>query len=177
MAYQTTPSPIDRGVFVNKHITCTALQPPPDDFTIPDQVPGNTNRERTANATEPCGPTCHGVLINPPGFAYENFDAIGKVRDNDGGFPINTSGEWLLGANTVSFSNSNQLIEHIAGDIETHKCYVRHWFEYTNGRLVSSGDLPLIARLGEVSLAGDATIKELIAAIVLSDPFMKRANE
>ena len=85
----TEPDPIHRGVFLNLDLLCRDLPAVPD---LPDELnmTGDTNRERISSITGvgTCGEGCHGAIINPLGFALENFDAIGRFRDNDNGFPI-----------------------------------------------------------------------------------------
>ncbi|MGZ5968297.1 MAG: DUF1592 domain-containing protein, partial [Polyangiales bacterium] len=86
--------PIHRGVFVNLRIICADLPPPP--MNIPplpaDDTGTKTMRERIEEHTkvEPCH-SCHGVMINPIGFAYEGFDALGKARTTDHGKPVNSA--------------------------------------------------------------------------------------
>ena len=39
----------------------------------------------------PCGGGCHDAYINPLGFAFENFDGMGRVRSTDNDKPVDTS--------------------------------------------------------------------------------------
>nr|PZN24164.1 MAG: hypothetical protein DIU78_12645 [Pseudomonadota bacterium] len=77
------PDPIHRGVDINLRVLCAHLSPPPGQIpALPAPMPGQTNRERVTAHTGPgtCGGACHGTIINPIGFAFENFDAIGQER-------------------------------------------------------------------------------------------------
>lgn len=168
------PNPIHRGVFVDERILCINVPAPPDDFSIPEGVEGDTNRERIENATGPCGGACHTPLINPPGFAFENYDALGSWRDQDNGFDVDPSGELTFDGEKRSWNTASQLIEQIADSPQAHECYVRNWFEYLNGRLPESGDEPVIARLAQASHSGDITIKEMLNAMVTSNVFLMR---
>lgn len=168
------PNPIHRGVFIDERMLCMQLPPPPEDFSIPDGVEGNTNRERIDNATRECGGACHVTLINPPGFAFEHFDALGAYRANDGDYPVDASGSLVFDGVEKSWDGAAGLVNHLAESEQAHTCYVRNWFEYVNGRLPAAGDEPLIARLGQVSFEGDATIKEILAAMVTSSVFLNR---
>jgi hypothetical protein len=170
------PNPIHRGVFVGSHILCIDIPPPPDDFSIPEGVEGDTNRERIENATKECGGACHSVLINPPGYAFENYDAVGGWRDQDGDFDVDASGKLTFDGEEHTWSGPGEFIDQVAQSEQAHGCYMRHWFEYVNGRLPEEGDQPLLARLTQASHEGDKSIKELLAAMVTSRVFLRRAT-
>jgi hypothetical protein len=82
--------PIHRGVFMNLQLLCTGLPPPPNVVPpLPPPIEGETLRERidahTGKGT--CGEGCHGYLINPIGFAFENYDPLGEWQTMDAGKP------------------------------------------------------------------------------------------
>ncbi|MCP4500296.1 MAG: DUF1588 domain-containing protein [Deltaproteobacteria bacterium] len=90
-------SPIARGVFIRERILCEPLPPPPDDVPIipPDVDPDATTRERFAAHTEnPSCASCHW-LIDPIGFGFEHYDALGRYRSAKNRFPVDASGEVL----------------------------------------------------------------------------------
>ena len=72
---------------------------------LPEVMPGQTNRERVTAFTGKgtCGESCHGNYINPLGFAFENFDAMGQVRTMDNGKTIDTTGDYPFVDGTQSF--------------------------------------------------------------------------
>ena len=168
------PNPIHRGVFVDRQILCIDLPLPPDDFSIPDGVEGNTNRERIENATGGCGGGCHTPLINPPGFAFENYDAIGAWRDRDGDYDVDASGSLFFDGQANSWQTGAELIGLIAESTDAHECYTRHWFEYINGRSPTAGDEPLVARVTQASHQADVSVKEMLMAMVTSPVFLQR---
>ena len=93
-AVANDPDSIHRGVFVNQRILCVTL-PPPDPKAHPliDLQPNMTNRQRVEATTGKgtCGESCHGTWINTAGFAFEEYDAIGKYRTTDRGQPVDSS--------------------------------------------------------------------------------------
>ena len=171
---------IHRGVFINHRVLCTELPPPPDALPpIPnDDGMTMTSRERIEMHTGPgtCGATCHGTYINPIGFAFESYDALGQHRVEENGRPIDTSGTFEFGDGTVNFSGAGELNDAMAGRIETHDCYTKHWVEYALGRDTAGSDLDLIQALGDRSLDG-LSVKELIIELVTSDEFRSRNLE
>ncbi|HKU38248.1 MAG TPA: DUF1592 domain-containing protein, partial [Polyangiales bacterium] len=73
---QTQSNPILRGVHVSLDFLCSDLPaPPPNIPPVPALQDNQTNRERFAELTKnaPCN-SCHETLINPLGFAFENYD-------------------------------------------------------------------------------------------------------
>jgi hypothetical protein len=168
------PNPIHRGVFVDELVLCIDIPPPPDNFSIPEGVTGDTNRQRIQNATGQCGGACHTPLINPPGFAFENYDALGAFRESEGPHPIDASGTLTFDGEARSWDTAAGLIDQLAESPQAHSCYVHHWFEYLNGRVPTNKDAPLIAELGQASHGSDVTIKNILKTIVTSDVFLMR---
>ncbi len=131
LAYTATSSPIHRGVFLARGVLGRALRPPPEAFTpLPaDLHPGLSTRERVTLQTRPesCI-SCHG-LINPLGFTLERFDAIGRLRNEEQGEPIDTTGGYEPpDGEPVAMDGARQLAEFLAGSDEVHSAFVEHLF-------------------------------------------------
>lgn len=179
-ASSTEPDAIHRGVFVNHRILCAPLPPPP--MVVPplpsDETGMLTMRQRVDLHTGPgtCGAGCHSTMINPIGFAYEHYDALGRWRDEDRGLPVDAAAEYAFGAETVAYENAVELSEVLADQPMAHRCYVRHWLEYTYGRPPASRDARLISRIGEASLSGELSVRELLVELVTSDAFRTRST-
>lgn len=171
---------VHRGVFINHRVLCTKLPPPPDALPpIPaDDGMMLTSRERIEMHTGPgtCGATCHGTYINPIGFAFESFDALGQYRVEENGLPIDASAEFEFADGVAEFDGALELNDAMASRIEAHDCYSKHWLEFALGRDTAGADLDLIQGLGDRSLAG-ASVKELIIELVKSDAFRTRNAE
>jgi hypothetical protein len=171
---------VHRGVFINHRVLCTQLPPPPDALPpIPaDDGMTMTSRERIEMHTGPgtCGASCHGTFINPVGFAFESFDGLGQYRTAENGLPIDAAAAFEFANGLVAFDGASQFNETIAGQIETHDCYTKHWVEYALGRDTAGSDLDLIQSLGDRSLEG-VSIKNLIVELVKSEEFRSRNVE
>ena len=171
---------VHRGVFINHRILCTQLPPPPDALPpIPaDDGMTMTSRERIEMHTGPgtCGASCHGTFINPVGFAFESFDGLGQYRTEENGLPIDAAAAFEFADGLMAFDGASQFNETIAGQIETHDCYTKHWVEYALGRDTAGSDLDLIQSLGDRSLEG-VSIKNLIIELVKSEEFRSRNAE
>ncbi|WP_437707164.1 DUF1592 domain-containing protein [Sorangium sp. So ce448] len=171
------PDSIHRGVFVNLRVLCAALPPPPDDAT--SLPPGElaTNRERVEAHTGKgtCGASCHGALINPVGFAFEHYDAIGKYRTTDNGMPINSADAYTLGGQSRKYADAIEFSQLLAESSEAHACYAERWLEFAHGRDADAKDRAFVKQLGEASRGGSST-KELLLEIVSSTPFLARVT-
>ena len=133
LADSTTTSPIRRGVFVARGILGRPLLPPPDAVTLlaPSLHPDLNTRERVVLQTqgESCR-SCHS-LINPLGFPLENFDAIGKYRNEDNQRPVDPTGEYTTrkGA-TTRFVSARELAAYLSQSPEAHAALVEKLFYF-----------------------------------------------
>lgn len=146
----TTTSPILRGTFVLRRLTCLDIPEPPANAVSqtpppPAQTPVTTRDLFTwkTSMTECSG--CH-QLINPVGFAFEEFDAVGRHRTEENGAPVDASGQ-LSAPVTLAFTGAKELSAQLATLPETASCYATNWLEYAYGRPVTSADARTLADL------------------------------
>ncbi|MCA9663304.1 MAG: DUF1592 domain-containing protein, partial [Myxococcales bacterium] len=177
-ASNTENDPIHRGVFLNLNVLCTGLPPPPD--VVPPPPPpmeGESLRERIDRHTGKgtCGENCHGTLINPLGFAFEQYDPLGRWQTMDAGKPVDASGEFNFAGGLQQFDGGVQLANVIAESKEAHRCYVGHLLEYGYARTPQVADNAAITALSERSLAEDLPITSIILELTKSDAFRFRA--
>jgi len=171
------PDPIHRGVFINLNVLCRQITAPPK---IPDNLmrTGNTNREKVESITGvgTCGEFCHHTIINPLGFAFENFDAIGAVRSTDHGYPIDTSDSYaFLDGRVINYANAVELSQQLAASPEAHTCYANNLLEFILGRDLDSTDRSVVRSLANRSLDERLSIKELVESVVVSNTFRVRS--
>lgn len=179
-ATSVDPDPIHRGVFVAKRVLCAPLGVPPGEIPPLPAPEGRTNRETVAQHTETPGTSCancHATLINPLGFPFESYDAVGAYRTEDNGHPVDTAAEPLIGAEPVAVEDALELATALAASPQVHECYAKHWLEFAYGRARSKNDAGLIERLGARSAAEDLSIKDLIVALVTTQAFTTRSVE
>ena len=172
------PSTILRGVFLARHVLCLPLGSPPPAAAgkDPSQIAAPTNRQRVTGLTAGCGDGCHGGatgIINPLGFAFEEFDSIGAFRTKDGASPIDSTGSIAplpYGFELPAFADAASLMSEISSSSWTHACYAAHWSAYLNGvtelKPRSSWLAPIVAK----SLKG-ASVRDVVAELVQQDAF------
>ena len=171
------PDPVHRGVFVAERILCRDLPPPPvfDPATL--MPVGDTNRERYESITGvgTCGATCHALVINPLGFPFERYDALGRWRDDDGGHPIDSATTYTTeNGEDVRVSDGIELSAALAELEETHACYAEQLLEFAYGRRATDGDSPLVYRAAVRSMEGNP-LRALLLELVTSRSFRTRA--
>jgi hypothetical protein len=168
--------PIGRGKTVADRLLCRDLPLPPDD--IPDPKPpaeGLTTRERFAeHGVNPCAFACHNV-IDPLGFAFENYDAIGGWRTVDQGKPVDATGTINIDGADKSFNNAVELSKHLATSKEVQDCMARQWFRYALRKKEKSGDEPSMKWVQDVFRKSNGDLRELIVALTKTRSFTHRA--
>ncbi|HEV8550357.1 MAG TPA: DUF1592 domain-containing protein [Polyangiaceae bacterium] len=176
-ARNATPDSIHRGVRINLDTLCadpgvpSAMLPP-----IPDPMENQTNRQVVTGLTRGCGADCHGHIINPIGFAFENFDGLGRERALDNGQPIDTSGEYPFAEGLAPFAGASELMELIAGGSQAHECWAKKMTSYALERDLVETDRPTIEALGAVSRQPGASLKQVMIALVKQDAFRLHAG-
>jgi hypothetical protein len=172
------PDIIHRGVFIATRLLCKTL-PPPDPAAAGQglvNTPNLTNRERVEATTGKgtCGESCHGALFNPLGYAFENYDAIGKYRTMNAGKPVNAADSYALDGQLKSFNNAIELSALLADAKETHACYLQNMMSYLQGRELTAEQRPLVDYYARLSRAGMISLRDLELGIVTSDAFLSR---
>lgn len=179
LSYPNQSSPINRAVFVREKILCQHLPPPPADMeiTAPDPDPSLTTRETFAIHTE--NPTCAGchTLIDPLGFGFEGYDALGRYREMENGKPVDVSGA-LVGSPDSSlngeFMGAVDLASRLGDSDYVAECMSEQWFTFIMGRHSDESDEPSIEAINEAFAESGFRFDALLEAIVLSDSFRYR---
>ncbi len=172
------PNIIHRGIFIASRLLCKEM-PEPDPAAIAGglvDTPNLTNRERVEATTGAgtCGFRCHGSLFNPLGYAFENYDAIGKYRTMDEGKVVNAADAYELDGQLKSFNNAIELSAHLAAAKETHHCYLQNMLSYLQGRALAEEQRKTVDYYARLSRAEMASLHDLELELVTSDAFLNR---
>jgi mono/diheme cytochrome c family protein len=177
-AYPNRTSPVLRGAWVQERLLGSPPAAPPAD--VPDLVenkrgePPRTLRARLEQHREnPTCFSCHGVM-DPLGFALENFNAVGQYRsiDPDTRTPIDASG--TLPDGTV-VNNAADLRRAIAKhpDKFVH-ALTENLFTYALGRSTDYRDMPTVRAIVRRAAKDNYRFESIVLGIVRSDAFRKR---
>lgn len=172
-------SPVVRGKWVLETMLGQELPPPlPDAGELPE--PGESSKGMTLRQMfdmhrdeERCA-VCHD-RIDPIGFGLENFDAIGRWRDEDNGQPVDATGTLPSG-------------ERFEGPVELKRILLDRREEYARmvtsqmlkfalGRNLEYYDEPTIREISDSLIAGDYHALALLGRIVTSYPFRYRRGD
>jgi hypothetical protein len=175
-------SPVKRGVWVLENILGTPPPEPPPNVPPLEDTKGDgkimTLREQMTlhRKNEPCA-SCH-KLMDPIGFALENFDADGKYRTKqggDGGVPLDTSAVLWDGAKV---NGPIELRQHL---LYYSPQFVRMITEklmtFALGRGVEYEDMPVIRSIVHAADHDNDRFVSLLIGIVKSEPFQMRTKE
>ena len=177
LAKPNQSDPIHRGLFVRERLLCQHLPPPPDDIVIraPDPEPGLSTRERFSehSSNEACV-GCH-QLIDPIGFGFEAYDAIGRFRTTDEGVPVDDSGE-IIGSVDAdgTFEGVPGLNQLLVESEQARECVAKQMFRFTFGRTETTRDDCSLAILYETARSTGWNIREMLVALTLTDAFLFR---
>jgi hypothetical protein len=186
-------SPTARGLFIREQFLCQHVaEPPPGVNTnLPEitQARPQTNRERMReHVANPSCSTCHN-LIDPIGFGFEKFDAIGARRDkfklqffgdSEGGnrraparmveLELDTTG-YVAGIADSKFSSPRELGTVLARSQHCQECLVKQYFRYTAGRMETAADRKLIRQVYDDFRKSQFRFKELMISLVQAREF------
>ena len=131
-SYTKSSSPIHRGVFVTRNILGRMLKPPPMAIAFMDDKfdPSFTMREKVTELTaKPACQSCH-VTINPLGFSFERFDAVGRVRATDNKKPVNPVSDYATAdGNVIQLTGARDVAIHAAESLSGQSGFVRNLFQ------------------------------------------------
>lgn len=130
-------SPVQRGKIVRERLLCQDLPPVPADLDTNLDVATSftTNRERyEVHSTNQVCANCHRMM-DPVGFAFENYDHFGRYRAQEGGKPVDATGV-LYGTPTgdVQLDGAQSLIDYLSQSEAVRSCLVRYWTYFAYGR-------------------------------------------
>ncbi len=171
-------SPVLRGLFVREAFLCQTPPPPPENLEVipPDPDPNSTTREKyTQHMADPACQQCHRMM-DPLGFGFEHYDAIGRYRAKDNGFPVDATGEVFdtLDADGP-FDGAVELGAKLAQSQQVKQCVARQWFRFAVGRPDGDEDACSLAKVDAALEAADGDMREIVVAIVQTEAFRYRA--
>ncbi|KAA5546196.1 DUF1592 domain-containing protein [Roseiconus nitratireducens] len=175
-SYSRRTSPVLRGGWVLETIFGVHLpSPPPDAGTLPGgekESKDKTVRERLEqHRANPTCAACHD-LIDPIGFAMENFDVLGRWRDQEGKQPIDAAGKLPSGETFDGPQALRKVLVERKHDFREQMC--RKMLGYALGRSLTDADACTIEQLAERLRKQDDRILSLVEAIATSYPFTHR---
>ena len=173
----TRTSPVKRGKWVLEQILGTPPPPPPPN--VPEleekgQLTGSLRQRMEQHRKNPSCANCH-TRMDAMGFAFENYDAIGKFRAKDGNFAIDPSGTLPSGQ---SFKGAGELKKILASKKDLFaRSLGEKMLTYALGRGLEYYDRPAMDRIVAAVGQSEYRFSALIVEITKSDPFRMRRGK
>ena len=177
-SYANRTAPVLRGAWILENLLGTPpAAPPPDVEAFPENKDGEKARSvreiMEQHRAKPSCNACHGVM-DPLGFALENFDAIGEWRSEDryAGTAIDASGSLIDGTSVSSPADLRvALTRRPEQFVQT---LTERLMTYALGRTVEYYDMPTVRRIVRESARDKYRFSSIVLGIVRSDPFRMR---
>jgi hypothetical protein len=180
-SYATRTAPTIRGKWLLENILGAPPPPPPPDVPSLDETTGANGEALTVrqqmelHRSNPVCASCHRVM-DPLGFALENFDATGRWRTSDGGNPIDSSGVTPDGFKLAGPADLRAYLTSHPDQFAT--TVTEKLLTYALGRGVEYYDAPAVRQIMRQAAADNYRWSALLIAIAKSTPFqMRRSRE
>jgi len=176
-AYPNRTAPVLRGAWILERLLGTPpAQPPPNVGDLKDEPRAKpaTLRERfEQHSRNPQCFSCHGVM-DPLGFALENFDTVGqyRARDPDTGGAVDSAGVLPDGTKITGPDDLRQAL--VAEPGQFVQTVTEQLMSYAIGRPVDYRDMPVVRRIVREAAREDYRFASLVSQIVATDAFRRR---
>ena len=172
----TRTSPVSRGKWVLENLLGTpAPVPPPGVETNlggEEAAKSSSLRQRLEmHRASPACASCHRIM-DPMGFALENFDLVGEWRETDGPTKIDSTGQLADGTPVSGPGDLRRAVLSRSDAFMTTA--TEKLFTYALGRPVHYYDMPTVRTIARRAAANDNRFSSLVLGIIESDAFQKR---
>jgi hypothetical protein len=178
-SYPNRTSPVLRGKWVLENLVgAPPPSPPPNVPALNENTPGlaalSVRDRLVQHRADPACSGCHAVM-DPLGFALENFDGIGRYRARDASGVIDSSGELADGTPVKDAIDLEQiLMEHPEYFVDT---FTEKLLTYALGRGLEYYDMPVVRAITKQAEDDNYRFSAIIKGIVSGVPFrMKQAD-
>jgi hypothetical protein len=173
----TRTSPVKRGKWVLENILGTPPPPPPPD--VPElvdrgELKGSMRQQLEQHRKDSACATCH-ARMDPLGFGYENFDAVGRWRTKEGRHAIDAAGVLPDGSKFNGPAELRKVL--LAKKGQYVRTLVDKMLTYATGRGTVRADRCSIEEIAKGVEKAEYRFSELVLGIVKSEPFLKRRGK
>ncbi|MCX6593245.1 MAG: DUF1592 domain-containing protein [Acidobacteria bacterium] len=172
-------APVIRGKWVLEVLLGTPPPPPPPNVPALKENGDNTKptsvRDRLQeHRANPACSSCH-KLMDPIGFALENYDAVGIWRTSDNGFPVDAAAELFDGTRLNGPASLRQaILNHSDAYLET---FAERLLSYGVGRVLNAPDMPAVRAVARAAAKDQHRFSAFVLAVVNSLAFQQRRAE
>jgi hypothetical protein len=171
----TRTSPVLRGKWILEQILGSPPPPPPPN--VPEleseqegALRGSLRERMEQHRLKPECATCHEKM-DPIGFAFEHFNAVGQWREMDGSFTIDASGVLPDG---TQFDGAGELVRQLKTRDTFVRCVIEKMLTFALGRGLEYYDKCTIDDIHQALRDNNLAFQTLVESIVLSESFQQR---
>jgi hypothetical protein len=174
-SYGNHTSPVKRGKWILDNLLAAAPPPPPPDVPALKSTQAgrqlNAREQMELHRSDPACASCH-VKMDPLGLSLERYDAVGAIRSEDAGRPIDSSAQMPDGSAFDGLTGlQNILLDH---KDEFAHAFTERWLVYALGRGLEAYDQPSVRAIVRAAAQDHYRIRTVILGIVKSEPFNQR---
>lgn len=169
--------PVFRGRLVREQLLCQMLPEPPDDIPPFSEAGTETQSLRDRLAQHRADPTCAGChdRIDPIGFLFEHYDALGAYRTETIAGPVDASGEITDTPSTDGeLDGAIELAHRLAESDDVRRCMSEQWLRFGLARYIGEGDRCSLDQMNEAFVESGYDLRELVVAVTRTDAFLHR---
>jgi hypothetical protein len=176
----TRTSPVQRGKWVLENLLGTPPPQPPPNVEVnleedPKAAKPTTLRQRLEmHRANPVCASCHKIM-DPMGFALENFDLVGAWREKDAGMPIDSTGQLADGTPLHGAADLRAAVLSRSGafmTVATEKLLI-----YALGRPLHATDMSTVREIVRAAAGNGQKFSSLVLGVVESAPFRLRVKQ
>jgi mono/diheme cytochrome c family protein len=175
-------SPVVRGQWLMQSLLGAEVPSPPPgaeadlsaEASESEGLAGDTVRARLElHRANPTCAGCHGIM-DPLGLSLENFDLLGRWREQEDGHAIDASATMVDGTRLQGAQDLRHAL--LARSDVFVAAFAERLLSYALGRELTSHDLPVVRGVVRAAATDDHTLHALVQAVVASDSFQKRVK-
>ncbi len=172
----TRTSPVKRGKWVLEQLLGTPPPPPPPNVPELEATPQGGKSETLKQRMElhranPACSNCH-LKMDALGFAFEAFNALGALRDNDEGHPIDSAGELPGGRKVQGMRDVRAYL--LDNKDKFTKTMAERLLVYAIGRGLTPADRKTVDQIVEATRKGDYKFSAMVLALIRSQAFNQK---
>jgi hypothetical protein len=168
---------VKRGKWILENILASPPPPPPPGVPALEskETHGTLRQRMDAHRDNPMCASCHAKM-DPLGFAFEHFDAVGRFREKDGQEALDTRGELVSGERFADHAELSRVLSE-ARQADFLRCLGEKVLTYALGRGIEYYDRPALAAIDARVRQKGFRFSALIEAVVESVPFQYRRGD
>jgi hypothetical protein len=113
-------------------------------------------------------------MMDPIGYAFESYDALGNYRETDNGQTLDLTGTLVNTDIPDQFDGVKDLAQKLAASTQVRNCVATQWYRFAVGRADEGGDACSVSPLRDTFTTSDGNLIELLVGMTQTEAFLYR---